>query len=77
VTLPFDDARIARSVFGAIQPEQKTTTSGRTRVSIVREGAEISLDIVSKDVTGMRAAVNSYLRWFILAKRVAEIAGDD
>ncbi len=72
----FKDDRSASSILGAIMPEQASAPSGRTRVALSREGNRVALEITSHDLTSMRAAVNSYLRWFILARRMAEIAGE-
>jgi len=75
--LPFTDQGTADAVLGSVLPEQKSGGSRRNRVNLSRHGNEISMEIYSEDITGMRAAVNSYLRWFILAKRITEITGDD
>jgi len=75
--LPFADQRTANAVLGSILPEQKSGGSRRNRVNLYRQGNEVSMEICSEDITSMRAAVNSYLRWFILAKRITEITGDD
>ncbi len=76
ITIPFEDARSAASVLGAVQPEMGFSPSGRTRVKIWREDSSILIDVLSEDITSMRAAVNSYLRWLILASRIADMAGD-
>ena len=77
VILPFRDERTAAAVLGSVAPERDSGGSRRNSVSISRKGTDISLEITSEDITSMRAAINSYLRWFILAKRVTEITGDD
>lgn len=77
MTLPFSDEKSAASVVGAILPELRAVPSKRTRVKISRRGREIDLEVTSDDTTSMRAAVNSYLRWFILAKGLTEMMGDD
>ena len=76
ITIPFGDERSASSVLGAVEPERSFSPSGRTHVSVQREGSSILLDIVSEDITSMRAAINSYVRWLILGSRMAEMAGD-
>jgi tRNA threonylcarbamoyladenosine modification (KEOPS) complex Pcc1 subunit len=77
VILPFRDARTASAVLGSVTPERDSGGSRRNRVNIFQNGTDINLEITSEDITSMRAAVNSYLRWFILAKRITEISGDD
>ena len=76
ITIPFGDERSASSVLGAVEPERVFSPSGRSQVKVQREGSSILLDVVSEDVTSMRAAINSYLRWLILGSRMAEMAGD-
>ena len=77
VILPFRDANTAVAVLGSVIPERSAGGSRRNSVNLSRSGSEIKLEISSEDITSMRAAVNSYLRWFILAKRVTEMTGDD
>lgn len=77
LTIPFKDGKSVASVLGAIQPEQAGIPSGRAQVQVTSKCKKIVLEIRSRDVTSMRAAVNSYLRWLILAKKVTELAGDD
>ena len=77
VILPFRNERTAEAILGSVSPERNSGGSKRNSVSLSRRGADIDLEITSEDITSMRAAVNSYLRWFILAKRVTEITGDD
>lgn len=77
MTVSYGDETSAASVLGAVRPEQASVPSRRTRVRMSRKGQEIDLSIESEDATSMRAAINSYLRWMILAGKIVEIAGDD
>jgi len=77
VTVSYPDETSAEVVLGAVLPEEASVPSRRTRVRMRRKGREIDLRIEAKDSTSMRAAINSYLRWMILAEKIARIAGDD
>jgi len=72
----FKDPRVASSVLGAVMPEQATAPSRRAKVKLARKGRSVALEIDARDTTSMRAAINSYLRWFILAERVVQTVGD-
>lgn len=76
MTFQFKDPRTASSILGAIVPEQATAPSRRAKVKLARKGRSVALEIDARDTTSMRAAINSYLRWFILAERVTQTAGD-
>jgi len=76
LTFQFKDPKTASSILGAIMPEQATAPSRRAKVKLARKGRSVALEIDARDTTSMRAAINSYLRWFILAERVTQTAGD-
>ena len=76
MTFQFKDPRTASSIIGAVMPEQATAPSRRAKVKLARKGRSVALEIDAKDTTSMRAAINSYLRWFILAERVTQTVGD-
>ena len=48
----------------------------RTSVKVSRQDDMLRLDIESGDVNGLRAAVNSYLRWAGMAAEISEKTGD-
>jgi len=60
---------------GALRPESMAAIP-RTSIRLDRHEEEISLDIESIDLNGLRAAINSYLRWMDMASRIAERSGD-
>ncbi len=77
LTFEFADPATASCVLGAVMPEQATAPSRRARVRLARRGRSLSLRIEARDITSMRAAINSYLRWLILAERIIRAVGDD
>jgi tRNA threonylcarbamoyladenosine modification (KEOPS) complex Pcc1 subunit len=58
-----------------IKPESAVEIP-RTTVKVSRQNDTIKLDIESGDVNGLRAAVNSYLRWAGMAADISERTGD-
>jgi len=48
----------------------------RTSVRISRQEDKVTILIESGDVNGLRAAVNSYLRWMEMAARISERTGE-
>lgn len=67
------DSSLLEAIFKALYPE--TTRSISSRISVVVEKYEnsIVLKFNAKDPTALRAALNSYLRWFSAVKKSLEI----
>jgi len=57
------DPVIAENLYKILIPEVKTTKSKHSRVSIRSENGVLYLDIEAKTIAGLRALLNSYLRW--------------
>ena len=47
----------------------------KTKVDGAVENGQVVLDIQTSDLSAMRAALNSYLRWVKITKDITEIAG--
>jgi KEOPS complex subunit Pcc1 len=58
-----------------IRPESAVEIP-RTSVRISRQEDKVKIDIESGDVNGLRAAVNSYLRWMEMAAKISERTGE-
>ncbi|HUW43086.1 MAG TPA: KEOPS complex subunit Pcc1 [Thermoplasmata archaeon] len=58
-----------------IRPESAVEIP-RTSVMISRHEDKVKIDIESGDVNGLRAAVNSYLRWMEMAAKISERTGE-
>jgi KEOPS complex subunit Pcc1 len=58
-----------------IRPESAVEIP-RTWVKISRHEDKVKIDIESGDVNGLRAAVNSYLRWMEMAAKISERTGE-
>ncbi len=71
VTLATPDAE---SVYGAIAPEAGRDIP-RTRTSASFEDGRMVLRVEATDLSALRAALNSYLRWIMVAEEVNGLAG--
>jgi tRNA threonylcarbamoyladenosine modification (KEOPS) complex Pcc1 subunit len=63
---------IALAVEGALSPESTSEvpkTSGRT----TRTGETVRVELTAEDLSSLRAALNSYLRWADAAERAAKL----
>lgn len=50
-------------LFGALQPEAERPSSPRSEVSIEVSGGSLRVRVRADDISALRAALNSYLRW--------------
>jgi len=53
-------------IYRALKPETESSPTPRSKVSIDRDRRLLTLTFKASDTTALRAAVNSYLRWFML-----------
>jgi tRNA threonylcarbamoyladenosine modification (KEOPS) complex Pcc1 subunit len=65
VVLDFDDPVHALAVFNAVKPETTLPPTSRSRVEISRRGRSIHISFVAKDITALRASMNSILRYIL------------
>ena len=65
----FDSISDAKIVFESLDPEIKNKIP-KTDIKAARLNKTISLDIEAKDISSLRAAINSYLRWINTALNV-------
>lgn len=64
----------AAVVFGALAPEAGRDIP-RTRVRASMENGDLVLRVEASDLSALRAALNSYLRWIMVAEQVNKLAG--
>jgi len=62
ISIQVDEA-LAKVLDGSLTPEAERPSSARSSVSLEPSGSLLELRIIASDVTALRAAVNSYLRW--------------
>jgi tRNA threonylcarbamoyladenosine modification (KEOPS) complex Pcc1 subunit len=58
----FDSENEAKIVLGSLSPEIKNKIP-KTDAELVIDKNTLFLDISSEDISSLRAAINSYLRW--------------
>ncbi|HIH01868.1 TPA: hypothetical protein HA259_07350 [Thermoplasmata archaeon] len=64
----------AEVVSRALSPEL-TEKIPRTKVEVTSTGDEVVIGIEAEDLTALRAALNSYIRWGNVAEETAEEVG--
>lgn len=57
------DPSIAENLYKILIPEVKSTKTKSSKISIKIEDGCIYLEIEAKTIAGLRALLNSYLRW--------------
>lgn len=65
--------RDGKTLEASLRPEASRPLP-RTRVSIRAEEDELRLEVVARDTSALRAALNSYLRWASTALKMIEEA---
>ncbi len=64
----------AATVYGALSPEAGRDIP-RTKVRASMDNGSMVLKIEATDLSALRAALNSYLRWIMVAQEVNTMAG--
>ncbi|MDH5443336.1 MAG: KEOPS complex subunit Pcc1 [Hadesarchaea archaeon] len=72
VEFTFRTAREAGAVQQALKPEEALPASTRCRTSIRRRKNVLCLRVDAEDTAALRAALNSFLRWAIVARDMIE-----
>ena len=70
--LEFEKIDDARVIYNSLNPEIKHKIP-KTNTKIKLEGTVLKIDIEAKDISSLRAACNSYLRWINTAHSVKKI----
>jgi len=60
------------AVFEALEPEARTITTRRSKVTVKKEDNTLTLIFEAGDIPALRAALNSYLHWIRLTKDVLD-----
>lgn len=58
-----ENEELTNTLYRILLPEVKTTKSKSTKVSIKRKDKNLYLYVEAKTTAGLRAILNSYLRW--------------
>lgn len=65
----------ADTILSSISPEAGREIP-RTKVHVARDGADVVLSVEAMDLAAMRAALNSYLRWMVIAEDMSNTIGE-
>jgi len=65
----------AGTIYGAISPEAGREIP-RTKVAASLADGRVRLRIEATDLSALRAALNSYLRWIKIAEDMTQVVGD-
>ncbi len=60
-------AKEAKDLYRALLPEARVKLSERSDVELKLEGEELIIRVRAKDISALRAALNSYLYWAFAA----------
>jgi len=71
----FRSPREAKAVHQALMPEEAIPASTRCRVGVSRRKNVLCLRVKAKDTAALRAALNSFIRWMIVARDMVEHGG--
>lgn len=63
---------LVEPILKALKPETLSLPSRRVAVRIYRIADKIVLEFKARDLTALRAALNSYLRWFSAVQKTLE-----
>ncbi len=72
VKLEFRSAREAEAVRQALAPEEVLPASTRSKASVKRRENALFLQVDADDTAALRAALNSFMRWAIVARDMLE-----
>lgn len=71
------ESKIIRIIYGALAPEIETPPNpGRVRASALYEEGKYVIEIISRDISSLRAAINSYIYLIYAALKSLEKARD-
>jgi len=65
----------ASNVADAIGPEAGREIP-RTRAEVCHSGDHMTLTLDADDISALRAALNSYIRWMSIAEKMSETVGE-
>ena len=68
VRFNFRSAREAEAVRQALRPEETLPSSTRCSTGVARRENALILEVDAEDTAALRAALNSFVRWAIVAR---------
>jgi tRNA threonylcarbamoyladenosine modification (KEOPS) complex Pcc1 subunit len=76
IKIDLGDPDLTEKLYRAILPEVETTKSKMSKVSLHREGGVLCMETETSTIAGVRALLNSYIRWITTSLEVVNLKGD-
>lgn len=73
----FKEEKHAQIAFQTILQETTRIISLRSQSSLTIENNKLRVEIYSKDLTSLRATLNSYLKWLLIIKDIFQIINSE
>ncbi|UCE29628.1 MAG: hypothetical protein JSV85_02610 [Candidatus Bathyarchaeota archaeon] len=70
INMDFPSKELLKTVIKALRPETEIKSTHRSKVRVESKGKTLVVCFEAEDTSALRAAINSYLRWVLLTKRV-------
>lgn len=70
IEVSFPDKDSTEVAYLAVLPELPTSSRGRAKTILIKRGRILNLRVEAKDITALRAIINTYLRWFKLIQNL-------
>ncbi len=72
IRLETSSEKQVQTLLKALLPETRKPANFRSKVSIKGEGRTLTIQVDAKDISALRATLNSYLRWIALIEDTFE-----
>ncbi|MEM3657218.1 MAG: KEOPS complex subunit Pcc1 [Candidatus Hadarchaeum sp.] len=72
VRIEFESVREAEVVKQALAPEEELPATSRCQAKVFRRENALFLQVEAEDTAALRAALNSFIRWAIVARDMLE-----
>ena len=76
INLGFPSQKLLKIMIKALRPETKIKSTHRSKVHIESKGKTLVVHFEAEDTAALRAAINSFLRWVLLTKKVLKSVDD-
>lgn len=68
--LEFPSSKVAKAIHASLKPEELLPKAARCTASVSRRRNVLCLEVDARDTAALRAALNSFLRWAMVARDV-------
>lgn len=77
LSLDMPTVDVAQTILNALSPETDSAPSDRAEVTLSITERTLKISIQAKDLTALRAAMNSYLAWVSSSMKTLEFIGQN